>query len=274
MLAAAPVPGTDAWWVLERSVALVLGELGEVRTPPRLPRLDDGVAPVERYLYAWVYAACVPALRRWHAERRIDGAITTASLVDVGRQMVHTRRRQGTGGLCENTAWPGFTLGGSLVQLGRLQFERTRVGRTTAAEMTASGRPTEPGTPVLGVHVPDFSGPLDPAECDASFALARGFFAEHFPEERYDVAMCHSWLLAPQLADYLPASSNVLAFQRRFTVTQRDGEPHDDSFFTFVFGRPAGDIDSLPQDTAVQRALVAHLRSGEHWHDGHGWLAL
>ena len=43
-------------------------------------------------------------------------------------------------------------------------------------------------------------------------------------------------------------------------------------FFTFVFGVPAADdLDALPQETTLQRALVRHLRDGKHWTGGVGW---
>jgi len=47
----------------------------------------------------------------------------------------------------------------------------------------------------------------------------------------------------------------------------------------FVFDRPPtplrpGDLDALPQRTSLQRALVAHLRSGGHWWTRVGWCDL
>ena len=38
-------------------------------------------------------------------------------------------------------------------------------------------------------------------------------------------------------------------------------KPEDDAFFRKL-GR---DLDGLPQDTALQRAIVSHLRAGNHW---------
>jgi hypothetical protein len=48
----------------------------------------------------------------------------------------------------------------------------------------------------------------------------------------------------------------------------------DDVAFEFVFGKKASEIDILPGNSAVQRALIDHVRSGGHWHGGSGWLMM
>jgi hypothetical protein len=47
----------------------------------------------------------------------------------------------------------------------------------------------------------------------------------------------------------------------------------------FVFHRrydglnvPTTLLDELPQQTTLQRAIVAHLRAGGHWHSRTGWF--
>jgi len=37
------------------------------------------------------------------------------------------------------------------------------------------------------------------------------------------------------------------------------------------FGDRAAFLDQLPQETSLQRAIVAVLRSGNHWHTRTGW---
>jgi hypothetical protein len=114
---------------------------------------------------------------------------------------------------------------------------------------------------------------MTPAACDASFTHAKEFFARHFPEEDYHIAVCRSWLLDDQLADYLPADGNIVQFQRRFRPAYR---PHDDDedILRFVFGRITPGLDGLPQRTALERAVVGHLKAGNHWSGGAGWLEL
>jgi hypothetical protein len=82
-----------------------------------------------------------------------------------------------------------------------------------------------------------------------------------------------SWLLDPQLTEYLPPTSNIVRFQRRFELTQ-EAAPGDDAVFRFVFERETVDPRAVRQRTTLDRAIVAHLRAGRHWHERFGWLAL
>ena len=134
-----------------------------------------------------------------------------------------------------------------------------------------SGRPVPVGDPLLSLHIPDFSGPLTPAACDRSLARAQDFFARHFPEERHEIAVCHSWLLDPQLTRYLPADSNIVRFQRRFTLVPSVFQPSNDAF-NFVFDRVPASMDELTPRTTLERALVDHVRSGGRWGIRTGWL--
>jgi hypothetical protein len=40
----------------------------------------------------------------------------------------------------------------------------------------------------------------------------------------------------------------------------------------FIFNRPLSDLDSLPRDTTLQRAVVDHIRSGRVWTFRTGWF--
>ncbi|TMG50253.1 MAG: hypothetical protein E6H89_11275 [Chloroflexi bacterium] len=85
--------------------------------------------------------------------------------------------------------------------------------------------------------------------------------------------LCTSWLLDPQLAEYLAPDSNIVRFGRRFTLVG-DGYDGDADVLRFVFHRIAPRIDDLPQRTTLERAIVAHLRAGSHWRNRTGWVEL
>jgi len=113
---------------------------------------------------------------------------------------------------------------------------------------------------------------LSPGSCDRSLALARDFFARHFPGEPYTAGVCHSWLLDPQLKRYLGADSHIVRFQERFRLAGEAGEPADTEPVQFVFGNPDLPVADLPRRTALERAVGDHLRAGGHWLIGHGWF--
>ncbi len=123
------------------------------------------------------------------------------------------------------------------------------------------------------MHVPAFYGPLTRQACDASFERAKEFFARHFPEERYEIAVCHSWLLDDQLAEYLPEDANIIRFQQRFRPAYRPDDD-DEVMMRFVFGRITPAQDELPRRTTLERAIVDHLKAGRRWRGGAGWLRL
>ncbi len=123
------------------------------------------------------------------------------------------------------------------------------------------------------MHIPDFHGPLTPTARDRSLALAREFFALHFPQERPAAVLCHSWLLDPQLRRYLPAHSRIVRFQG--TVPRRvraDRARRTPSPFGPSSGTRTCRWTSCPRRTSVERAVGDHLRAGGHWYIGHGWF--
>jgi hypothetical protein len=240
--------------------------------PPGLDNLfASAPAGLDGTFAVYVFLAALPTTLARHRERGIPAAVTRRTLADLGRQMAIHRRRHGSAGL-QARNWLVRHFRGELYQLGRLQFERARHGQRTSAVIAAAGLDVAPGTPCLNLHIPDFHGPLTPSACDRSVALAREFFARHFPEERPRAALCHSWLLDPQLRRYLPAHSNIVRFQDRFRVAREDTEPADTEPVQFVFGDPDLPVAELPRRTSVERAVGDHLRAGGHWYIGHGWF--
>ncbi|MGF1427570.1 acyltransferase domain-containing protein [Kitasatospora sp. LaBMicrA B282] len=280
LLTAAAAAGAEpaAGRLVERCARLLRREVGTVGRPPlQLPVLPAALGPFASYFPVLVHLAVLPATRAFHAERRIPAEVTRLTLTDLGRTMALHRRRYGQGGML-HPYWLAHHVRGELYQLGRLQFQRARLGSRTGLAVAGAGAPYGPGSPCLGVHIPDFCGPLTPAACDRSVAWAREFFTRHFPAEypadRPTVATCHSWLLDPQLREYLPGDANLIRFQRRFRPGYRPEEPEDTVAVDFVFGDPTLTLTALPRRTTLERAIGDHLRAGRHWYGGNGWFEL
>ncbi|MFD9790511.1 acyltransferase domain-containing protein [Streptomyces sp. NPDC059070] len=259
--------------LLARSVGALVRDIGVVGAQQEPPDVPDGLGEAGRLFPVLVLLGCLPHTRAYHRGREVPADIARRTLADLGRHLAVHRRRHGNAGLVA-PYWLRWHFRGELYQLGRLQFQRARLGRRSGEAVRDSGLPFGPGDPCLKVHVPDFRGPLTAEACDASFALARDFFARHYPDEPYEIAVCDSWLLDAQLARYLPADSNIVRFQRRFTPAYRATEPEDRTAVSFVFGDPDLPVETLLQRTAVERAVAGHLLAGGHWYCGHGWLVL
>lgn len=239
---------------------------------PQWPAAPAGLGAAGRYFYVHLYLLALPHALERQYRLGVPSDVVAATFADVGAKLASYRRGHRTGGF-DRQAWVTRHFRGTLHRLGRLQFERTRLDAAAAGGAAAPGGPAD-GEPVLGVHVPG-DGPMRPADCADSLRSAREFAARYLPGQRYRYATCSSWLLDDQLVEYLRPEANILHFQRRFT---RFGSRPvgDDDVLEFVFGAPPGtaDLDRLPQDTTLQRALVRHLRTGRHWHVAHGWTTL
>lgn len=273
LLAAWPSPdrSPEAWSLLERCHRRLVGDLGRTAPPEPWPRLPGSFGALGRLFYAYVLLAAVPDVRRWHRRHGIPDEVSWATLADLGRQLGLHRRMHGEAGLEVPTwLWSHFT--GALYQLGRLQFCRSRVPWEPAVLERLGAGPRH-GEPALDLHIPE-AGPLAPAECDRSLRWAREFFPRHFPDERYRIVICTSWLLDEQLAGYLRPDSNIVRFQRRFRLLPGSVAEGDDDVVMFVFRRAAPSLDELPQRTSLERAVVGHLRAGRHWQIRAGWLEL
>jgi len=266
ILAAWPSPETDpvTWSRLERAYEILVKDLGGF-APLELPGPANESTPQGRYFFVYVYLAALADVRRFHMQRRIGDQTSWATLSDLGRNLTRDRLLFGDAGL-RTSGWLTLHFRGSIYQLGRLQFNRMNV---RAGHVADEFRESEPA---LGIHIPE-SGPLTPEACDDSLAQARAFFARHFAETPTRLGICTSWLLDPQLAEYLGPESNILRFQRRFTLVG-DGYDGDADVLRFVFHRIAPNIEGLPQRTTLERAIVSHLREGKHWRDRTGWLHL
>ncbi len=260
----------EMWWLLERCHRCIVADLGGTSDLAPWPALPRSLGAPGRFFYACVFLAAVPDIRRWHRQHNIGNETSWATLADLGRHLAVNRRLYGEGGLA-SPMWLRAHFRGALYQLGRLQFCRSRISYEPAIGKRL-GVPFSHGDRALDIHIPE-QGPLAPAACDRSLRWARDFFPRHFSAERYQVAICTSWLLDHQLANYLEPDSNIIRFQRRFNLLP-GGVDGDEDVLMFVFRRVAASLDELPQRTSLERAVVGHLKGGRHWKVRTGWLDL
>ncbi|MBO0826597.1 MAG: DUF5596 domain-containing protein [Streptosporangiales bacterium] len=267
IVAALPDPDKqpELWWLLERTHHMLVADMGGFSPMDGGPTLPYELGATARYFYVYVYLSTMPAVRRFHAAHDIPDDVAWATHRDLGEKVAVHRRKYGVGGM-DTQFWFTLHQRGVIYRLGRLQFNLARKERNQGGLYLDQ--------PLLGTHVPELGGPMTPEACDASFEAARPFFDRHFPEHCARVAVCTSWLLDPQLAEYLPEKSNIVSFMRRWRIIDEVLEPADASMLEFVFRRDEQPLDELPRDTTLERAVVAHLKAGRHWRTPTGWLTL
>ncbi len=242
--------------VVQLQAEALTREIGHFRVPgdDTVPspwpgdRTDSAYGPGVLQLLALL--AGVDDVRAFHATREIAADDSWRALSDLGQQVFVHRLTYGSFGIHTHN-WLRVAWSGALYWLGRLQFNlQARTSSSTGW--------------VLSTHIPR-SGPLTPEEVDVSFARARCFFAKHFDDYPADAFSCDSWLLDPVLAEVLPETSNMARFQHRWAL---EGEPvvgDDDAVFFTFNRRPPVDLDLLPRDTTLQRAILDRLQGGGHW---------
>lgn len=201
----------------------------------------------------------VDEVQDFHRRRGISDELSWRALSDLGQQVRVHRLTFGGFGI-HTQGWLCVAWSGALYWLGRLQFNLHR----QAAGVGEFGAATESDTWALSTHIPR-TGALTPESVDDSFTQAGAFFAEHFSDFPVTTFHCDSWLLDPELAAALSSESNMARFQHRWRLYGEGRTADADAlFFTFAV-RGAVDLDTLPQDTTLQRAIVARLRDGGHW---------
>nr|WP_238350733.1 acyltransferase domain-containing protein [Kribbella shirazensis] len=277
MLAARPDPDRDPeWWAITSAMAgEVEQELGRPIPPTGFrgwPAVPRDTSAVGLFAGAWALLASLPRLRELHSERGVPESVTVATVAALGGVMQTHRHLFGRAGVGLMPLWsPPLRFRGTDYEIGRHAFTRTELGMGDGV----SGH-------VLSMHIPPI-GPLDAQQSEESVATAVESFRRWYPEEPIAGLVCHSWLLDPQLAEYLRPESNIIRFQSRFDLlpllppddpTEGDRELMRLGLHLAVPPHPLTeeDLAAVPQDTTLRRAFVSHLRAGRHWYLRTGML--
>ena len=230
-----------------------------------------------RLLYFYLFAMCGEATGEYLRAVGFDDTVVDATLGVLVRHARIHRRKWGLAGV-DAGWWMVVTLRGELVQIKSLQFHRVNLGVGTLspspwyddADVEALGTGFRRSDPSIGLHIPD-GALLTPAALDATFDEARRVLSTCWPVHQRRLATCQSWLLDDQLAVYLPANSNIMGFQRRFTLLPEWVDDDADTL-EFVFRSPDTPLSRLPRDTTLQRAILSVLERGGHWRARSGWF--
>lgn len=130
------------------------------------------------------------------------------------------------------------------------------------------------GDPVLDVHIPA-SGPLDPRACASSYERALPFFRKAFHELKPKALICTSWLMDNQLgreelSEEIPPESNILRFLRGYYLLPLPGTDDAQTLGRVFNGKTITDLDTAPQKTGLQRAVIRYMKEGGRWRMGLG----
>ena len=114
---------------------------------------------------------------------------------------------------------------------------------------------SSPGDWTVNYHIPGGGG-MTPEVCEKSFAEARDFFRNYFPDKKIRIFWSNSWIFSSDILEYLPDSNMAKLIKRGFLYpacsSGRDG-------LRFVFGREDDDFGSYERKTSLQQAMLRCL---------------
>ena len=206
---------------------------------------------------------CAGILRENYKKKGLPDDLFLDSMMDLKWKLLECRNIYGVNGIFVGFWYDRF-FDMTRFALGRFQFEEETFQGDLFQE---DGFAVKKGAPVINMHIPS-SGPLDPAQAEASIARAAQFYRDLFPQGTVPFVM-ESWLLDPDLMKMLP-QGNIRRFVERFhLVSVEKGETFSDGWR--VFG-PEWEKDpaDLPRTTRLQMAIADYLQGGGKLGAGYG----
>ncbi len=204
-------------------------------------------------------------LRERYVERGFDLSIWHDSMLDLRYKLDECLAVYGICGSFVAGWFPGF-FNLTRFALGRLQFELV----DSPIEFEGNGITLAKGQKVINMHIPRSGEPLSPALYEDSFARAKEFYKGTFPVDQPAPFVCHSWLLYPDTASFVPTHLNTYKFLSEFTIMESGHNNGEDLWR--LFDTLEQHPDRLPTDTSLRRAFIAHLKKGGRVGYGFGIL--
>ncbi|MBQ7119080.1 MAG: DUF5596 domain-containing protein [Oscillospiraceae bacterium] len=150
-------------------------------------------------------------------------------------------------------SWVRKNLDCIIYRIGLLEFEL----KECPIEISEHG--VSVGDTVLSVHIPRNTG-LREEDAESSYAAAREFFKKYYGMEKC-IFICQSWLLHPWMQDFMKEESNIIKFQKKYSLVQV--ETNYEVARNWIFPHCEGKgLDELPCDTSLRRKAIEYMKKG------------
>ncbi len=163
-------------------------------------------------------------------------------------------------------AWLGYPYN---KDTGLVERDKVKLSKAKWKRIVSSG------DNIVGLHIPRTGGKLSPEVIDETIAETKEFLKKYYPDYDYKCFHCASWLCNPQLVTLLGEDKNISKFCKRFNpfTLKSDGL----SVFYFVFLIDDDDkvlekLDTLPENTSLERTLKEYYKSGKVIHGMGGYF--
>lgn len=199
---------------------------------------------------------CAAYMKEDYKKLGISGEIFRETALDIRYKFDECKTVYGISGVSDPMWFDGF-FRLTRFGIGRLQYERKPF---EFEDFTKGGHTIKHGSTVYNCHIPS-SGPLKRDDVLSSFASAYDFFKNELSGGVMPI-ICYSWLLFPENEMILGEKSNIVKFSKLFSPIKAIYRKGFSNAWR-VFGKDFdGDIGDMPQDTSMQRSILAWLGQG------------
>jgi len=159
-----------------------------------------------------IYIAAAGYTHEEYKKLGIPDEIFYKTLSCLSEHIITYKNVNGVWGM-KSVAWPISHINLKLFRLNRLSFA---MNKYWTDDIVHNGETIiKKNEDFLAVHIPA-NDKLEGLK--ESYDLAREFFHKYFPDFNVKYFHCTTWLLYPGLANILPKTSNILAFQEDYTI--------------------------------------------------------
>lgn len=152
--------------------------------------------------------------------------------------------------------WLSLIMKMELFRIGELEFIAKK------STCTCSELGLKQGDNIVEVHIPEKVN-LSPEAVKRSFKLANDFYAKYYPEYKYSHYTCFSWLLDEGLSNFLSSESNIIQFQKMFTLVQSDRQESDFALkFIFKWDTTRDNLKNAVCISGFAEKIKAYALSG------------
>ena len=119
------------------------------------------------------------------------------------------------------------------------------------------------GKDLINIHIPAGTK-LNVKDNLTSFKEAIDFFDSYYPEYKMEGLICASWLLSDQIEEVMGEPTNISRFGNMFDKYSIGDESGDAVFrFVYNFAPPYPPVETLPENTSLQKKLKAYMLKGK-----------
>lgn len=204
----------------------------------------------------------LPKLRKVYDERGISEDIFVDTVRDITAKLYECKKLYGIWGTSVVWWYKGF-FRAERFALGRFQYEKIAFPHEQYKDILKNG------DVVYNFHVPSM-GVFNKETMLDSFARAYKFYENDLDGKIMPIIL-KSWLIYPPTASLYKENSNLKAFYDCFDIiAEIPDEKNRDAWRVFYTPTLPEELDTLPEETSLQRSLKSFLKQGGIMGSGHG----